>query len=118
MKKINVKNVHSMVGADAVIHGNVELTGGLIVYGKILGSIQTKGSVRIASSGSVLGDITSSDVHINGKVEGNVLVEDKAILGKNSTLLGDLTYRYLHIEEGAQFKGKCEIISTLEETGN
>jgi len=37
MKKINVKNIHSMVGADAVVHGNVELTGELIVYGKILG---------------------------------------------------------------------------------
>ena len=115
MNKINFKNVHSIIGADAIIHGNIELSGGLIVYGTILGTITTEGPVRVAKSGSVLGNIIASDIHIGGKVEGNVIVKDRAVLGSFSTLVGDLTYKHLLIEEGAQFKGKCELVSSVSD---
>jgi cytoskeletal protein CcmA (bactofilin family) len=116
MNKINFKNIHSMIGADAIIHGNIELSGGLIVYGKIFGTITTEGPIRVAKNGSVLGDIIASDIFIGGKVEGNVIVKDKAVLGSLSTLLGDLTYKHLLIEEGAQFKGKCELVSSVSDS--
>ena len=115
MNKINFKNVHSIIGADAIIHGNIELSGGLIVYGTILGTITTEGPDRVAKSGSVLGNIIASDIHIGGKVEGNVIVKDRAVLGSFSTLVGDLTYKHLLIEEGAQFKGKCELVSSVSD---
>ena len=115
MNKVDFKNVHSIIGADVIIRGDIELSGGLIVYGTILGTITTEGPIRVAKSGSVLGNIIASDIHIGGKVEGNVIVKDRAVLGSFSTLVGDLTYKHLLIEEGAQFKGKCELVSSVSD---
>ena len=91
------------------INGNVTLKGGLIVYGKIYGDVSTKGPVRVATTGAVLGNISASDIHINGRVEGNVTVANRAVLGEKSVLIGDLVYHSLLIEEGAQFEGKCDL---------
>ena len=109
MDKIDFKDVHSMIGAEMVIDGNVSLKGGLIVYGKITGDVQTDGPVRVAGKGEIIGNISASDIHINGRVFGNVTVRDRVVLGAESTLNGDLVYRSLLIEEGARFEGKCDL---------
>ena len=35
MDKSNNKNVHTMIGPDAIVNGPIRLTQGLIIYGKI-----------------------------------------------------------------------------------
>ncbi len=114
MSKIDFQNVHTMIGADATVTGNVELEGGLIVYGKIYGHITTKGPVRIAKGAIVQGNVTASDVHIGGTVKGNVTAGNRVVLGHESALAGDLVYRRLAIEEGAQFEGRCDVRSLNE----
>lgn len=109
MDKIDFKDVHSMIGTEMQINGNVTLKSGLIVYGKIYGDVTTEGPVRVATTGIVIGNITASDIHINGRVEGNVTVANRAVLGEKSVLIGDLVYHSLLIEEGAQFEGKCDL---------
>jgi cytoskeletal protein CcmA (bactofilin family) len=108
MSKIDFQNVHTMIGADAKIIGNIFLDGGLIVYGKIKGDVTTKGPVRIARSAEVLGNITASDIQVGGIVKGNITVNDRIVLGNKSTVQGDMVYRRLYIEEGAKFSGKCD----------
>ena len=103
-----------MIGTDAEIGGDINLQGGLIVYGTVNGSITTQGPVRIAQSGKVFGNITASDIRIGGFVTGNVTVQEKAILGEFSRLQGDLVYKQLLIEEGAQFEGRCHLVSGNE----
>lgn len=109
MSKIDFQNVHTMIGADAIVDGNINLDGGLIVYGKIKGNVTTKGPVRIAQSAQVRGNITASDVQVGGTIEGNITAENRVVLGKKSIVNGDMTYRRLFIEEGAEFSGKCDL---------
>ena len=85
MSKIDFQNVHTMIGADANLEGNITLDGGLIVYGKIKGNVNTKGPVRIARSAQVVGNITASDIQIGGIIEGNISVNDRIVLGNLST---------------------------------
>ena len=42
MSKIDFQNVHTMLGADATLEGNISLDGGLIIYGKIKGLLNKK----------------------------------------------------------------------------
>jgi cytoskeletal protein CcmA (bactofilin family) len=98
-----------MIGADAKVEGNISLDGGLIVYGKIIGNVATKGPVRIAQSAQVKGNISASDVQVGGIIEGNITVDNRIVLGKQSTVNGDMIYRRLFIEEGAEFSGKCDM---------
>ena len=109
MSKIDFQNVHTMVGADATIEGNINLDGGLIVYGKIIGDVKTKGPVRIAKTAEIVGNIIASDIQIGGIVKGNITVDDRIVLSSHSAVNGDMVYRRLYIEEGAKFSGRCDL---------
>ena len=95
MAKNDYKDVHTMIGTDAVIQGNITCQGGVAVYGKVFGDVISEGPVRIARG---------------GEVHGNVRVENRAVLGAECNLKGDLIYRTLVIEEGAQFQGHCVMV--------
>ena len=119
------KDVHTMIGADAVIQGNISCNDGIAIYGKVFGDVTSEGPVRIARGGEVHGNVQASDSNIGGTVAGNVRVEKRAVLGSESNLKGDIIYRTLVIEEGAQFQGHCvlasnepspDIINELEES--
>lgn len=110
MSKINFQNVHTMIGADAIIEGPIDLNEGIIIYGKVNGDVNTKGPVRIAQQAIVEGNITGSDIRVGGVVNGNIQSNGQVVLGKKSILKGDIIYRQLLIEDGAQFEGKCDII--------
>lgn len=100
-----------MIGPDAIIKGPMELEQGLIVYGKIYGNIATNGQVRVAKNGLVDGNIIGSNIHIGGTVSGNIKSRNQVTLKKSCVLKGDISYRKLHIEDGAQFEGKCDLLS-------
>jgi cytoskeletal protein CcmA (bactofilin family) len=117
MAKNEYKDVHTMIGADAVIQGSVTCEGGIAVYGRVYGDVTSEGPVRVARGGEIHGDIQANESQIGGIVDGNVRVENRAILGAESQLKGDLIYRTLVIEEGAQFQGHCVLVeseSTVE----
>ena len=110
MAKIDFKNVQTMIGAGAVVNGPITLKGGIIIYGKVYGDIQTDGPLRITISGQVFGNVQAIDAHIGGSIKGDITVTNKIILGSKSEITGDLIYRSLIIEEGAQFEGSCSVI--------
>ncbi|MBH49486.1 MAG: hypothetical protein CMG69_01880 [Candidatus Marinimicrobia bacterium] len=115
--KLTFKNIHTMVGPDAEIRGDIKLKEGFIIYGRVYGSISTAGDIRIGKTGSVYGDINANNIHIGGQVFGNVRVEGRAELGKYSTLDGDLIYKHLYIEQGARFQGQCTILDEKDNHG-
>ena len=104
------KNVHTMIGPDAIINGPIRLKQGLIVYGKIYGDVFTKGPVRVAKNGLIQGNIAGSSIVVGGTVIGNINSAGQVTLRKNCVLKGDISYRKLHIEDGAQFEGQCDLV--------
>ena len=54
MAKIDFKNVQTMIGNGAVVNGPISLNGGIIIYGKVYGDIQTDGPLRITISGKAV----------------------------------------------------------------
>ena len=106
--KINSKT-SSILGPELEIHGDVKVSGSLLIYGKIFGNIQSNSAVRTASGSEITGNITAKEVTIGGKVDGDVNVDKKVTLGDTSTLTGNLKAATLNIEEGAQFEGVCNM---------
>ncbi len=106
--KINSKT-SSILGPELEIHGDVKVSGSLLIYGKIFGNIQSNGAVRTASGSEVKGNITAKEVTIGGKVDGDVNVAKKLTLGDTSSLTGNLKATTLTIEEGAKFEGVCNM---------
>lgn len=116
MSKINFQNVHTMIGADAKVDGPITLKDGIIIYGHVLGDVVTDGPVRIARNATIEGNISGSHIRIGGNVKGNIAACGQVILGKHCVLKGDIIYRKLLIEDGAQFEGKCDLVSSNSDT--
>ena len=100
----------SILGPELEIHGDVKVSGSLLIYGKVFGSIQSNGAVRTANGSVVNGNISAKEAAIGGKVDGDLDVERKVTLGDTSFLTGNLKAAILTIEEGAKFDGVCSML--------
>ena len=100
----------SILGPELEIHGDVKVSGSLLIYGKVFGNIQSSGAVRTAKGSVVNGNISAKEVAIGGKVDGDLDVEKKVTLGDTSFLTGNLKAAILTIEEGAKFDGVCSML--------
>lgn len=109
-----LKHVETMIGADAVVYGNLKLKGGVIIYGMIFGDVITDGPARISRKALVKGNVVASDAYIGGAVEGNLTTNGKVVLKSHSKVSGDIVYQKLVIEEGAQFEGRCDLYKEVE----
>ena len=89
-----------------------------MIYGKINGSVNATGGVRNANGSHVKGNINSKDANISGKVDGDLNVENKTVLEKNCILNGNLTTLIVVVEQGATFKGLCNMGGTKEDNPN
>ena len=99
----------SILGPELEIHGDVKVSGSLLLYGKVFGNIHSNGSVRTADGSEVKGNIIANEATIGGKVDGDVDVNKKVTLGDTSKLTGNLKATTLTIEEGAKFEGACNM---------
>ncbi len=104
----------SILGPELEIHGDVKVSGSLLIYGKVFGNIQSSGAVQTANGSVVNGNISAKDVAIGGKVDGDLDVEKKVTLGDTSYLSGNLKAAILTIEEGAKFDGVCNMVKTSQ----
>ena len=95
----------SILGPELEIHGDVIVSGSLLIYGKIFGNIKSNGAVRTATGSEVKGNIIAKEVTIGGKVDGDIEAVKKVTLGDTSILTGNLNASTLTIEEGAKFEG-------------
>ena len=99
----------SIIGPEVEVDGDVKVVGSILIYGKINGSVSATGSVRTARDSHIQGNIESRDANISGNVEGHITVKNKTVLEKGCILNGDLTSSIVVIEEGASFKGLCNM---------
>ena len=108
----------SILGPELEIHGDVKVSGSLLIYGKVFGNIHSNGSVRTADGSEVKGNISENEAIIGGKVDGDVDVNKKVTLGDSSKLTGNLKAATLTIEEGAKFEGVCNMMDKTQKKSN
>ena len=104
----------SILGPELEIHGDVKVSGSLLIYGKVFGSIKSSGAVRTANGSVVNGNISAKEAAIGGKVDGDLDIEKKVTLGDTSFLTGNLKAAILTIEEGAKFEGVCSMLKKAQ----
>jgi len=108
----------SILGPELEIHGDVKVSGSLLIYGKVFGNIRSSGAVQTANGSVVNGNISARDVSVSGKVDGDLDVEKKVVLGDTSNLSGNLKASILTIEEGAKFDGVCSMAKNSQAATN
>ncbi len=102
--------IGTIIGQGVVIEGGtIKGSDGIQIDGTVLGDLHIEGCVIIGDTGTIKGNITSSDVLVAGSVEGNISCSGQVYLSKSSHTTGDITYKYLVIDEGAHFNGRCTV---------
>tara|TARA_Y100000994_G_scaffold121434_1_gene99823 strand:- start:2511 stop:2897 length:387 start_codon:yes stop_codon:yes gene_type:complete len=96
------------------IQGDINVSGNIIIYGKVTGNIISNGTVNTAKGSVITGNIEAQSIFISGEVRGDVNVEQKIVLGESCQLKGDIRASIITIEEGANFDGMCNMVQNKE----
>ena len=108
-KKTN-NSISSILGPEIKIEGNINAKGDLLIYGEVMGDVNSEGTINSSKGSLVQGNLTAENASIHGKITGDLSIKNKVILGKNSHLEGNLEAAIITIEEGAKFEGMCHMI--------
>ena len=83
------------------------------IDGVVEGVLKTSQKIFIGETGKFKGQAIAKNIDLCGKLDGEIHVEKKLFLKETAILTGDIRVGSIEIEEGAYFKGKCNVIKTL-----
>lgn len=100
----------TIVGAAALIIGEIQSDDDVSVDGTLDGPITTARSLDVGANGEVRGDVSARDVHLFGLIDGNVSALGILEIEPTGRVLGDIRAGGLRIHDGGTFHGKVEIV--------
>lgn len=106
----NKQIVQCLIGHDVELQGDITITGGLHIDGKVIGNITVRDGnaarMTLSKTGVVDGNVTVNDADINGVVKGDIHAHGTVMLYSNSRVDGDVHYESLEIKHGAKVNGR------------
>ncbi|MDD2401699.1 MAG: polymer-forming cytoskeletal protein [Clostridia bacterium] len=111
VEEINIEKIDTLIGKGSVFSGNIEVSGTIRIDGGYKGDIKAKGDLVVGESGKIEATISARNIYIGGYIKGNIKAEEKVELASSGRLYGDIVVGKLIIEEGAVYKGNCEMVS-------
>ncbi|MFG1498395.1 polymer-forming cytoskeletal protein [Saccharospirillum sp. HFRX-1] len=106
----------TLISVKAEINGDIRVSGGLHVDGRIKGNIladpDSGAAVRISDKGLVEGEIRAPNIVINGEVKGDVYSSEHIELAKKAVVTGDVHYVMMEMVMGAKVNGKLLHVAT------
>jgi cytoskeletal protein CcmA (bactofilin family) len=107
--------IDTLIGADTVIDGDVDFSGGLRVDGAINGNVNESGAkpgtLVLSEHGRIEGAISVSHAVINGSVVGPVRAKEYVELQAKCRVTGDVCYKTLEMHIGAVVEGQLIYLS-------
>ena len=108
------KKVDTIIGKDTKANGRMEVSGSMRVDGCFDGDIQADGDVAIGENARLKAAIRAVNVTIAGEVEGDVHASGRLEIASTGRLYGEVKASALRIEDGAIFRGSCEMLEERE----
>jgi cytoskeletal protein CcmA (bactofilin family) len=108
-KPVSSDKMETIIGAGTSIEGNLTASGTIRVDGRVNGEIHTEGDVIIGETGQVTGIVKGRNITIAGRLDGNADAEGVLHLVASSSINGDIVVGSLKVEEGAKYKGNCQM---------
>lgn len=106
---VSFDKVDTLIGVETSFQGTINATGTVRIDGKFVGEINCTGDLVIGESGSVKANVKVRNLLLSGDLEGNAAVQGKIEITQSGKLFGDIITGNLIIDEGAVFRGKCDM---------
>jgi cytoskeletal protein CcmA (bactofilin family) len=98
------------------IKGSMHSGNDVFLDGELEGDLNVENcKLMIGPHGKVVANVKAREVDIQGIMKGNVDSAERTSIRASGQLLGDVRTGGIVIESGAQFKGKVEIVTTLQQ---
>ena len=107
--------MNTLIGSDTYFEGTINATGTIRIDGEIKGDIKVKGDLVLGESAKVEASVEARNVYVSGYLKGDLKIEGKVDIAPTGKLYGDLLVGNLVIEEGAVFKGNCQMATVKRE---
>jgi len=105
----------TIIGAGAVITGNIESIGDIRIDGILKGNLACRSKILLGPEAVIEGDIIANQADILGKVLGKVRVNDLLHLHGKAVVQGNIQTGKLQIESTASFNGECHMGANVVE---
>src|ERR1019366_6271022 len=100
----------AVIGPSMSIKGEIRAREELLVDGEVEGLLESQSLLTVGPNGKVRGNIKAREVAIFGSVHGNVEVTEKLAIREQGSLIGDIKCAGISIDNGADFKGRIDIV--------
>ena len=114
---IEVTRLSSLIATGVEVVGDVIVTDGVRVDGRVAGNVLSKPEARgllvLSEKGRIDGGVSVHDAVINGEIIGDVEVDHFLELQANARITGNIRYRNLQMECGARVSGRLECVADI-----
>ena len=111
---IDVTRLSSLIDGGVEIVGDVLITDGLRIDGRVQGEVRSRPDARgllvLSDKGSIEGSVKVHDAVINGTIKGDIEVEHFLELQPGARVTGNISYRKLRMECGASVDGRLQCL--------
>jgi len=101
----------TFVADGAVLTGDLETNGAIVVCGHVRGDGRIGGALRMAANASWTGEVHAQHGIIAGKVTGKLVIEHKLEIGATAVIRADVSARSIAVAKGAVIEGQVTITS-------
>ena len=97
----------SVIAAECVIKGDLELHGRAHVNGKVEGEVTSDGELIVGEQATIRANISGKSVIILGRVEGHIKCTERLEMHAGAHVTGDVLSPRVVIQDGVLFDGRC-----------
>ena len=107
--------IHSYVGSNTTIKGNLECSDNFLVEGAVEGNLNSNGTIVLGKNAVVRGDVRAREVAVSGIVVGTIRCSDRLEIFASAKIVGTIQAPVLKMEPGAQINGRVLMSRKNEE---
>jgi len=109
--------VDTLIGAQVVLQGDLQFSGGLVVEGRIHGRVFAApgqpAMLTLSEHGFIEGVVDVPVVVINGRVDGDVHATERVELAPRARVNGNVHYQVVEMRAGAVLSGSLVHLASL-----
>ncbi|PKM87370.1 MAG: cell shape determination protein CcmA [Firmicutes bacterium HGW-Firmicutes-12] len=113
---VNFEKIDTLIGKETVFQGNISAIGTIRIDGEYKGDLKAKGDLVVGDTGKLECTVEARNILVAGFVKGNIQATGRVELASSAKLYGDIKVKNLIIEEGALFKGNCQMETQTDTT--
>jgi cytoskeletal protein CcmA (bactofilin family) len=102
-------DLNGLLDRGSHIHGELRFDEEFVIRGRLTGSIQSAGVLKVGDEGELEGEFHLRQVVVSGTIKGTLHATESIHITSTGRVLADLLTPSLTIEDGAFFEGRCSM---------